>query len=64
VVITNKDIYFELQKVSQAVGAMAPQAGQLMDHENRIRGIERWKYALPVTVVSSGIAVYVGLRHG
>lgn len=64
VVITNKDIYFELQKVSRSVESMAPQAGRIDDHETRIRGLEKWKYGLPAAVLSSGVALYLELRHG
>ena len=64
VLITNKDIYFELQKVSRAVDQMGGQAAQLQDHETRIRGVERWKYSIPPALILGGVSLYLELRHG
>jgi hypothetical protein len=67
VVITNKDIYTEVVKMKEAVTAMAPLALTAADHETRIRSLEKWKYALPASLVAGGIGLYQsvwGARHG
>lgn len=61
VVISNKDIYTELLKVKEAVTAMNPQANQLQDHETRLRSVERWKYAMPASIVLALVAVVQGI---
>lgn len=35
---------------------------KLADHESRIRSVERWKYALPLSVLGSAVAIYSGLK--
>lgn len=51
VVITNREIYNELLQVKGVVQIMGGQATQLGDHENRIRKLEAWRYALPSTLI-------------
>lgn len=54
VVVTARDIWLSLVDLTREVRDMsAPlkEAGfRLADHEQRIRGLERWRYALPVTL--------------
>lgn len=66
VVITNKDIYFELRQLTDTVKSMTPQGEKIIDHETRIRALEKWKYALPASVLSAGVALYLSLQehHG
>lgn len=44
--ISNRDLYVELVRLQVKVEVLA-------DHEARIRALERWRYALPVTVLGS-----------
>lgn len=61
VVVTLKDVWIEVRRLQDTVSLMTPQATQLADHENRIRAGERWRYALPISVLmaigSSGVAI-------
>lgn len=56
-VITVKDIYVEVRKLQDTVGAMTPQVQIIRDHEQRLRGLERWKYALPGSLVLALVSV-------
>lgn len=59
------DVYAELQKLKEAVIALTPQAQTLSDHETRLRQLERWKYALPISlVVTIGETIAFFNYHG
>lgn len=49
--ITLKDIFIEVRRLQDTVSAMTPQAQQINDHENRLRSVERWRYALPTSFI-------------
>jgi hypothetical protein len=59
-------MYDQLVRLTDEVQDMsAPmrQAGvQLGDHESRIRRMERWLYALPITALTAIAAIVVALR--
>lgn len=61
-VITLKDVYTQVTMLvghMQAVDTRNALADQLhIDHEARLRALERWRYTLPASVVAS---VVVGL---
>ncbi|GGP72021.1 MULTISPECIES: hypothetical protein [Streptomyces] len=63
--ITARDIYLELRTLSievQRIGqTMDGNANRLDDHETRIRGVERWKYAISASVVTSTASALVAL---
>lgn len=59
VVITLKDVYVELSKLRDTVNAFTPQSEQLVDHEARLRTLEKWKYALPTSVILAITSVIV-----
>ncbi|MFK0295465.1 hypothetical protein ACIQU6_34040 [Streptomyces sp. NPDC090442] len=63
--ITARDIYAELRMLSaevQRIGqTMDSNARRLDDHESRIRGVERWKYAISASVVTSTASAIVAL---
>ncbi|WP_030372885.1 hypothetical protein [Streptomyces rimosus] len=65
VTITARDIYGELRTLSievQRIGQiMDSNASRLDDHETRIRGVEKWKYAISASVVTSTASVIVAL---
>ncbi|MFE7313823.1 hypothetical protein ACFU7T_12050 [Streptomyces sp. NPDC057555] len=65
VTITARDIYAELRALSvevQRIGqTMDSNARRLDDHEARIRGVERWKYAISASVVTSTASAIVAL---
>lgn len=49
--ITLTDVYVKLCHLEDKVAEMTPQADSIKDHETRIRAVERWKYAFPVSLV-------------
>lgn len=62
--VTLADVYAEVRKTSEVVLTMAPQAGMLTDHESRLRTLERWKYTLPASLITSLAAVLVAILSG
>lgn len=79
VIITNKDIYTEVLKMKEALSAMIPQAKRLDDHEERlrtlesvvppdveqrVRSIERWKYAMPASIGAGIVSIIQGILDG
>lgn len=63
VTITLKDVYVELSKLRDTVNALTPQSEQLADHESRLRGLEKWKYALPTSVILAITSVIVTIME-
>lgn len=51
VVVTLKDIYVVMRRLEDAVNAMTPHGEKLADHELRLRNLERWRYALPTSLI-------------
>lgn len=55
--VTAGDLYGELRelsgKLSTAITHQEVTRTQLHDHEQRIRALEAWRYALPVSAVSA-----------
>jgi len=49
--VTLADVYAAVRKCEDTVLTMQPQKDILEDHEGRIRGLERFRYALPITLV-------------
>ena len=60
VVITNKDIY---EKVTRMEGALAVLMPQVPDHETRLRALERWRYALPTSLIMGAAGLVVAVMH-
>lgn len=63
--VSNKDLWIELRKIQDQVTLMVPQGIAIQDHEQRLRSIERWKYALPTSLalgVASLAAVILQLK--
>jgi hypothetical protein len=61
VTIGLKEVYDGLQEVKAGVLTFAPTASSVLDHERRLRGVERWVYAIPVallTAIGSVVAAY------
>lgn len=58
--VTLADVYAEVRKCQDAILAMQPQQGTLNDHEDRLRGLEKWKYALPTSLVLAFSSAIVG----
>ncbi|MFB6535104.1 hypothetical protein ACFCY8_26475 [Streptomyces noursei] len=58
-----REIYDEVVGLREDVRTMGQQGEivrqELADHETRIRDLERWKYALPIAVVSGVVAAGV-----
>lgn len=59
--VTLADVYAEVRKLTDQVQGMAPQGSVLADHEARLRSVERWKYAVPPSLISSVIALIIAL---
>lgn len=53
VVVTLRDVYLEVRKLGEAVGLIEGQGRTLLDHEQRIRSLERWRYILSGALVLS-----------
>jgi len=49
--VTLADVYAAVRKCEDSVLSMQPQKDIIEDHEGRIRGLERWRYALPITLI-------------
>jgi hypothetical protein len=64
VLITNKDLYVEIRKLQDSVLLMTPQAQKLEDHDQRLRALEKWKYALPSSLIVSATAIVVAIVEG
>lgn len=54
--ITLKDVYAEVRQMRAEIAQFVP---QVPDHENRIRTVERWAYALPPTFILALASVIV-----
>lgn len=55
--VSNKDLWIELRKLQDQVTLMVPQGLAIQDHEQRLRSIERWKYALPTSLILAGASL-------
>lgn len=64
VVITLRDVYNEVVSVKGSVQSMNGLPLQVGDHETRIRALEKWRYALPPTLVISIGSMLVALLRG
>ncbi len=55
VVVSFKDMYDELRRLVEGVGKLTQELQESRktdeDHEKRLRVIERWMYALPISIV-------------
>ena len=60
-----KDIHSEVMKISSKMDVIGERnrAADVLhsDHEYRIRALERWRYALPLSALSSVVAVVVAV---
>lgn len=65
VVISAREIYDQIVGVRDDVRTLAQtnttSVGTIADHETRIRSIERWKYAIPISALSGIVAAAVTL---
>lgn len=67
VVITNAVIYQEVQQIKGVLQGMTGQGTQLTDHEARLRAVEKWRYAMPPTLLLSAVSIVIavlGVIHG
>lgn len=46
----------DLRQVERTLAAASRDLAELPDHEQRLRALERYRYALPATLISSLIA--------
>lgn len=62
VVISLKDIYIEMVKLRDAVHDLSDPVKDIADHEQRLRALERWRYAVPpalLLAIGSTIAAII-----
>jgi hypothetical protein len=64
VIITTRDVYNKVLVVEEIVTRTSWQGDIIRDHEGRIRGLERWRYAMPPTLVISVLALIITLLEG
>lgn len=71
--VTLDQIYKTLIEVKESVGGLVEREGgankrmesharDIDDHETRIRGLEKWAYAIPPTLILSAVSVFLALR--
>jgi len=63
--VTLADVYAEVRKHGDILVKAADAVSDIADHETRIRSLEKWKYALPVSILfgiaDTAAAVAIGL---
>jgi len=63
--VTAADLYGELRemsgKLSTAITHQEVTRAQLHDHEQRLRALEAWRYALPVSALSAVAAAIAAI---
>ncbi|MFC0039337.1 hypothetical protein [Actinomadura rayongensis] len=68
VIITARDIYDKLVALGGKVDGMLTTfeqiRAQLADHEQRLRASERWRYALPLSVVLGLLSAVASIVAG
>lgn len=62
VVITLRDIYDKIIMVERSVQAMDAPVKTIADHESRIRGLERWRYSQPASLVLAVAAIVMEIK--
>ena len=65
--VTLLDIYTRQVQLDSKVDVIHEQLKAIPDHEDRIRALERWRYALPMSLVLavlSAAVTLVGWRYG
>jgi len=78
IVVTAKDIHEKVTEIAENVhelkatqaatlGRVTDQVARINDHEDRIRRLEAWRYALPVSalaaIVSAVVAISQAIGH-
>lgn len=60
-VVSIRDVYDAVTRLTTAVDRMAGQRDTLVDHETRLRGLERWRYALPTSLLLAAGSVVLAV---
>lgn len=67
VVITLRDVYDKVVSVEGSMQSVSGLGPQVVDHESRLRRLEKWHYAFPASLLCSAgsvlLAIYGG-HHG
>lgn len=65
VTITSREIYDEIVGMREDVRSLTQHhesvTTKLTDHEDRLRALERWKYALPTAAVTAVVSAVVSV---
>lgn len=61
VVITMTDVYLKLCRLEEKVNDVTSQGKTITDHESRLRGLERWKYTLPTSLLLAVVSVVIAV---
>lgn len=59
-----REIYEGLMDVKAALTRFEPTVKTVLDHESRLRVLERWRYALPSSLVLAALSVVVAITQG
>lgn len=55
--VTTRDMYDQLVRLTDEVRSMKPFAEELVDHEARIRALEKWRWSLPTSLFLAASSV-------
>ncbi|REE95150.1 hypothetical protein [Thermomonospora umbrina] len=65
VFISLRDVYDQLVRLNNEIAGLSSKVDSartvMDDHEDRLRRVEQWKYAIPATVVATTVMVAVEL---
>lgn len=60
--VTTRDVYDKVTAVERSMSDLASAVTQVPDHEERIRSLEKWMYALPPTFILAALSAIMTLR--
>lgn len=61
-VVTLRDVYDKVARIEDRVTAMADIPAKVADHEIRIRSLEKWRYALPISLLIAVASIVEAIR--
>lgn len=64
VVITLRDVYDKVASMEGSVQSMSGVGPQVVDHESRLRRLEKWHYAFPASLLCSIGSALLAIHGG